>query len=1118
MLCAASISSVLGSLCLAISATTGSSSQAASHHPAAAGETMQGLQQLQDLQDLGSSSCSCSSSSNNKASSSIGDAWAEDCPAREILGASNGRQPALAGCCCCGTAALDGGLICLSQPDGGRVGLPVNTSSSAGVLRLHTLTTGTPYQRHPAESLKTDDDALKAASPCDVTHYGALGDNLTEATSAFQEAIAACVGRTRGAVVVPAGTYVLRPVELFSHTTLVIERGATLVAWSGVGWKAGWPNSTSATCTASPYESKTPVVLPQLESLLYVDGVTNVTIKGGGRLDGQGWRWWPLRDKSQYWHHCKPSLIRLGGGNSTRTSSYLTVDNLALHNSPHFNIQAWTDYSRYTRLNFTADTCPLNTDSLHVGGWNVYVADCNVHSGDDCVPISKYSENVLVERVRCSCGNGASPIIWGTAHDKDAYIRNVSFRDMTFTGTRFGANIKSLASYLGTLHDVVFENFVLHDVAKAINIDLKGQNQRHDDARAQTIRVRNVTFRNFTGDAKIAGTFTCPGTPGTCSGILLEDINITGTQTGFTCIGSVGGHAIRTSPPAKCMDPEEAASFAPPGDAQATAAAAAAAAEQQTRLALKLDDHTNAHTPAGETMQHLQDLGSAGASSGGGSGGWTVCASNRSLCAPATVPGEAHTDLLAAGLIPEPFAEFNELSLRWVALENWTFSRNFTAEPPAAGYGTVSTLIFDGLDTVANVTLNGYTLGQAGNAFVRWEFELPSGLLRIGDGANHLQVSFICAQSAGQTLAYQFPVPLREFRANRYSYGGRPFVRKSQTHFGWNWGPGYITQGIYRGVRLSTLTVRRGRGELNAGSIRSVTVQQLDASTPPPAAAGSEGSTTVWPPLPLPAPSAIQLTLDVEIQVRFKSVEQNPDQMIVSATLPNGGLKVTRRVNCATNRATSSTIVRLTLTVPVAATTRTGSTGRNSSAAATAAPLGLWFPNGYGSQPLWNLTVTLCADSSGQQCAAPWTTKLGLRIATLVQEPLPFTPRVNISLGPSRSFYFRVNGLPVFGKGANSIPNDQFESRVTPALLWDYLSSAQAAHMTMLRLWGGGLYERDEFYEYCDRLGIMVYHGEIMSAVACTRPICVDLITYPICVFLCRESRSGDCVCRCNVL
>jgi beta-mannosidase len=143
-------------------------------------------------------------------------------------------------------------------------------------------------------------------------------------------------------------------------------------------------------------------------------------------------------------------------------------------------------------------------------------------------------------------------------------------------------------------------------------------------------------------------------------------------------------------------------------------------------------------------------------------------------------------------------------------------------------------------------------------------------------------------------------------------------------------------------------------------------------------------------------------------------------------------------------------------------------------------PLSLWYPNGYGEQPLHNLTVTLCAAGNSSladsACSAPWTAAVGLRLAELVQDPLPYTAVVNSSLGPSRTFYFRVNGAPVFSKGANSIPNDQFESRVTPALLWDYLTSAKAAHMTMFRMWGGGLYERDEFYEYCDQLGILLYH------------------------------------------
>ena len=114
---------------------------------------------------------------------------------------------------------------------------------------------------------------------------------------------------------------------------------------------------------------------------------------------------------------------------------------------------------------------------------------------------------------------------------------------MTFTGTQFGANIKSLGSYLGTLENVTLENFVLHDVQKAINIDLDGQTELRagQGRRVGAISVRNAVFRNFRGTASIAGTFTCPGgeggsNPG-CSGITLEDVSINGTSSAFSCQG-----------------------------------------------------------------------------------------------------------------------------------------------------------------------------------------------------------------------------------------------------------------------------------------------------------------------------------------------------------------------------------------------------------------------------------------------------------------------------------------------------------------------------------------------------------------------------------------------------
>ena len=314
------------------------------------------------------------------------------------------------------------------------------------------------------------------------------------------------------------------------------------------------------------------------------------------------------------------------------------------------------------------------------------------------------------------------------------------------------------------------------------------------------------------------------------------------------------------------------------------------------------------------------------------------------------MPGVVHTDLLAAGIIGEPFAEFNELVQHWVALENWTYSRTFSFNTTSSS----STLVFDGLDTYANITLNGHHLGVAENAFLRWQTLVPPGLLRPGEDANELVVSFTNPQAVGQTAAAAYPIPLREFRANRYSYSGRPFVRKSQTHFGWNWGPGYITQGIYRGVHLSTVAS-------SGGSIDSVVVQQTGE------APDDDGlyNTTAWPPLPRTAPTSIKVTLDVEVRCAATTVES---VMLVRASLPIGTAK--GEVKCPRGSAAGALVsTTLALSVAVAPT-------------AKAAQLSLWYPNGYGEQALHKLEVTLCTTAGA--CAIPWSKPIGLRTAELV--------------------------------------------------------------------------------------------------------------------------------------
>ena len=122
----------------------------------------------------------------------------------------------------------------------------------------------------------------------------------------------------------------------------------------------------------------------------------------------------------------------------------------------------------------------------------------------------------------------------------------------------------------------------------------------------------------------------------------------------------------------------------------------------------------------------------------------------------------------------------------------------------------------------------------------------------------------------------------------------------------------------------------------------------------------------------------------------------------------------------------------------------------------------LWWPNGHGEQPLYELVVSSNNQSLGSQL-------IGFRTVELVQNY--YSAGINGS-----SFYFRINSQPIFIKGSNWIPPDAFQERVTDEKLRRLLVSAQLAGMNMLRVWGGGIYERDSFYEIADRLGIMLWH------------------------------------------
>ncbi|WP_433890413.1 glycoside hydrolase family 2 protein [Streptomyces sp. CA-111067] len=168
----------------------------------------------------------------------------------------------------------------------------------------------------------------------------------------------------------------------------------------------------------------------------------------------------------------------------------------------------------------------------------------------------------------------------------------------------------------------------------------------------------------------------------------------------------------------------------------------------------------------------------------------------RGTAVPARVPGEVHTALLAAGLITDPDAGLGELAQTWVGHSQWTYRRRFTWTPKA---GTSTDLVADGLDTIAEVLVNGRHIGAAKDQHLTYRWPVDDAL-RPGD--NLIEVRFASAWDAARAHERAhgpLPSPYDE---------PYPHIRKAAANFGWDWGPHFVTTGIWRGIRLETYTGR----------------------------------------------------------------------------------------------------------------------------------------------------------------------------------------------------------------------------------------------------------------------------------------------------------------------
>eukprot|EP00730_Choanoeca_flexa_P016789 TRINITY_DN8000_c1_g2_i3.p3 TRINITY_DN8000_c1_g2~~TRINITY_DN8000_c1_g2_i3.p3 ORF type:complete len:181 (+),score=9.46 TRINITY_DN8000_c1_g2_i3:1-543(+) len=144
---------------------------------------------------------------------------------------------------------------------------------------------------------------------CNVRDYGAIGDNFTLDTDAIQTAIDKCPSKI---VLIPENfTFYTKPIQLHEGTHLIVNGNI-----AGLRDVLSWPNSTNKNCSTSPYETPYPEIIqaPQRESLIWSMASSNITISGTGVIDGQGWRWWPYRNKPGDYCKCydaKPEAAML---------------------------------------------------------------------------------------------------------------------------------------------------------------------------------------------------------------------------------------------------------------------------------------------------------------------------------------------------------------------------------------------------------------------------------------------------------------------------------------------------------------------------------------------------------------------------------------------------------------------------------------------------------------------------------------------------------------------------------------------------------------------------------------------------------------------------------------
>lgn len=362
---------------------------------------------------------------------------------------------------------------------------------------------------------------------------------------------------------------------------------------------------------------------------------------------------------------------------------------------------------------------------------------------------------------------------------------------------------------------------------------------------------------------------------------------------------------------------------------------------------------------------------------------------------PAEVPGIVHTDLLAVGLIADPFIDDAEASLRWIGESDWEYRASFDWSDTGDARHD---LVAEGLDTVAHIEINGHSVARTANQHRSYRFAVGE-LLR--PGRNEIVITF--------RSPYAYAREQEQLLGERPHSYEHPFnaMRKAACNFGWDWGPDLASVGIWKPIGIHSWSGAR------IAAVRPL-VDVID------------GLPTVTVHVDVEWADAAPSTgaeLAFEVAGQQAHVTLKPGQATASATIDAPGAA-------------------------------------------------LWYPRGYGEQVRHELDVRLSSDAGDE--LSRWSRRIGFR-------------SVEIDVAPDEqgsAFRIIVNGEDVYIRGANWIPDDVFFPRITRDTLQKSITDALESNMNMLRVWGGGIYESEDFYDLCDEYGILVWQDFLLACAA----------------------------------